>query len=81
MRRGVLRRRYAAYPAKMTVRWVDPSGAVVRDTPVKPYASSYVGSLLELPAPGATASGTWTAETRFEDEVLERRSFRIQPSR
>jgi predicted Zn-dependent protease len=73
--------RFRAYLEKMTVRWTDPGGTVVRETPVKRHADSYVGSMLELAAPGAVAAGEWSVEARLEHDVLARRSFRIQDSR
>jgi len=73
--------RYGAYAERMTVRWIAPNGAVVRETPVERRSRSYVVSVLELPASGAAETGKWTAEARFEDEVLARQSFRIQAPR
>jgi predicted Zn-dependent protease len=75
-----LSRRFDGYPDKMRVRWVSPRGAVVGETPVKRLEGSYLGSRLQLAAPGATTAGTWTAEARYQDEVLERWRFQVQPS-
>jgi predicted Zn-dependent protease len=76
-----LHSRYGAYVDRMTVRWIAPSGAVVQEAPVERRSRSYVGSVLELPAPGAAETGEWTVEARFEDEVLAQHSFRIQAPR
>jgi len=70
--------RYGAYVDRMTVRWIGPGGAVVQETPVERRSRTYVGSVLELPAPGAAETGEWTAEARFEDEALTQHSFRVQ---
>jgi predicted Zn-dependent protease len=72
--------RYDSYPERMRVRWIDPSGALVAETPVKSYKRRFVGSVLEVPE-AAAAVGEWSAEASFEDEVLDRRSFRVQRSR
>jgi hypothetical protein len=73
-----LHSRYGAYVDRITARWIAPSGAVVQEAPVERHSRSYVGSVLELPAPGAAETGTWTVEARFEEDVLGQHSFRIQ---
>jgi hypothetical protein len=76
-----LHSRYGGYVDRITVRWIAPSGAVVQEAPVERRSRSYLGSVLELPGPGAVETGEWTAEARFEDDVLARDSFRIQAPR
>ena len=39
---------------------------------------SYVGSVLELAAPGA-ATGRWTVEVVLDDDVIERRAVPVSP--
>jgi predicted Zn-dependent protease len=71
--------RYAAYPDQMSLHWRGPDGAPVAQTPVRRGARPYVGAVLDLPA--AATPGEWTLEARFEDELLERRSFLVQSAR
>lgn len=78
---GRLNSRFSSYTDQMTVRWTDPTGQVVQEAAVKRHARSYIGSVLELTAPAAAATGAWTVEIRIDDDVLDRRSFRLQPSR
>ncbi len=78
---GRLNHRFSSYTDQMTVRWTDPEGQLVQETAVKRYAKPYIGSVLELAAPDAVATGEWTVEARIDDDVLDRHSFRLQPSR
>jgi predicted Zn-dependent protease len=76
---GRLHPRYGAYVERIRVRWIAPGGAVVRETPIERRSRTYVGTVLELPATAET--GEWTAEARFEDDVLARQSFWLQAPR
>ncbi len=78
---GRLGNRFSSYADQITVRWTDPEGQVVQEMAVKRYAKPYVGSVLELAAPATAATGEWTVEARIDDDLLDRRSFQLQPSR
>ena len=76
-----LHSRYDGYPGRLSLRWTDPRGRVVGETEVESYGRPWVGSALDLPDDPAAAAGRWTVEVRYERDVLERTSFRLQPSR
>ncbi len=70
--------RYDHYLEKLSVRLLDPSGNAVARVPVRRGSRPWVGA--ELPLPPYSPEGKWTAEARYEDDVLDRRSFRLQPA-
>lgn len=74
---GRLRDRYDGYAERLRVRWRGPRG-VRAETPVEAADRGWARSVLELP-PDA-APGEWKAEVLYQDDVLERGSFRLQPS-
>ena len=76
-----LHSRYAGYPGHLSLRWTDPRGRVVAETEVESYGRPWIGSALDLPDDRAAGTGRWTVEVRYERDLLERTSFRLQPSR
>jgi tetratricopeptide (TPR) repeat protein len=74
---GRLASRYTGYAERISVRWLDPRGRTLGETEARPVDSSHLGSVLELPPPGAAPPGRWTAEALFEGDVLDRRHFRV----
>jgi predicted Zn-dependent protease len=70
--------RYDNYLEQLNVRLLDPAGTPVSDTPVRRGSRPWVGAELHLPP--ASAEGKWTAEVRYQDDVLDRQSFRLQPA-
>ncbi|HME70659.1 MAG TPA: M48 family metalloprotease [Myxococcota bacterium] len=64
---------------KMTVRWIDPSGAVHAETPVELRGRPDVVARLPIRPDGGIQSGVWTAEALFEGDVVDHRTFSIQP--
>jgi len=63
---------------KMTVRWIDPSGTVHAETPVEPLGRPDVVARLPIRTDGGIQPGVWTAEARFEGDVVDQRTFSIQ---
>ncbi|MAE94315.1 MAG: hypothetical protein CL910_06610 [Deltaproteobacteria bacterium] len=70
---------YAGRRAEIEVRWFDPSGALVQETPADSLRRPTVGSTLELDATRSTRHGIWRVEAFFEDDVVDRRTFRLTP--
>jgi hypothetical protein len=70
--------RYDDYLEQLNVRLLDPAGTPVSDTPVRRGSRPWIGAELHLPP--ASAEGKWTAEVRFQNDVLDRQSFRLQPT-
>jgi len=70
--------RYDNYPKRLRLRWIDPEGAVV-ESAVDELGGSCIGAVLALPS--TAAAGEWTAEVRFEDDVLDRHSLQVQRAR
>jgi predicted Zn-dependent protease len=63
---------------KMTVRWIDPSGAVHAETPVELRGRPDVVARLPIRPDGGIQPGVWTAEALFEGDVVDQRTFSIQ---
>jgi len=63
---------------KMTVRWIDPSGAVHAETPVELRGRPDVIARLPIRPDGGIQPGVWTAEALFEGDVVDQRTFSIQ---
>ena len=59
------------------MRWTDPSGATHGGSAVKRLDRPYVGSVLDV---RDAAPGLWTAEALFDDDVIDRRTFRVRSS-
>jgi tetratricopeptide (TPR) repeat protein len=68
--------RYDDYLEKLSVRLIDPAGNAVASTPVVRGSRPWVGAELHLPP--YSLEGQWTAEVRYENDVLERQSFTLQ---
>jgi predicted Zn-dependent protease len=80
---GRLSPRFDAFVDRISVRWTDPAGAVLREGPAQRLERPYLGSVLELAGTPA-GPGLWTVETLIDDDVIDRRAFRLratQPSR
>jgi len=69
--------RFVPHADRLRVRWSDPSGRPVQETPATRYRRSFVGSTLEL-AHAGTRAGEWSVEVRFDDDLIERRTLTIQ---
>ena len=63
---------------KMTVRWVDPSGAIHAETPVELLGRPEVVARLPIRPDSGIQPGVWTAQAFFEGDVVDQRSFSIQ---
>jgi len=68
--------RYDAYLERIAVRLLDPAGNPVASIPISRGSRPWVGA--ELPLPPESPEGRWTAEARYQDDVLDRQSFRLQ---
>jgi len=75
---GKLSPRFEGFLDRLSVRWTDPGGATRGSSSVERLERPYVGSVLDLrDAP----PGLWTVEALMDDDVIDRRSFRIQSAR
>ena len=68
-------------PKKMTVRWIDPSGAVHAETPIEARGRPDVIARLPIRPDGGIQPGVWTAETLFEGDVVDKSTFSITSGR
>jgi hypothetical protein len=75
---GKLSPRFDAFVDRLSVRWTDPAGTTRRVSAVERLDRPWVGSLIELPA---ASPGLWTVEALMDDDVIDRRSFRLQSAR
>ena len=64
---------------KMSVRWIDPSGSVYAETPVELRGRPDVVARLPIRPDSGIRTGVWTAEARFEGDVVDQRTFSIRP--
>ncbi|MBW2269144.1 MAG: M48 family metalloprotease [Deltaproteobacteria bacterium] len=76
---GQLNSRYANYAEHLRIRWLDPHGTEIAETPVEPGRGDWVSSVLELP--DAATAGAWSAELSYQGEALEQHSLTLQRSR
>lgn len=77
---GRLSPRFDAFLDRIAVRWIDPAGTVVRTAPAQRLDRPYIGSVLDLETAGPGA-GLWRVEALIDDDVIDRRAFRVQDSR
>jgi len=77
---GRLSPRFEPLVARISVRWIDPAGTVVRTAPVERLTRPYVGSVLEIDR-GVADRGLWRVEALIDDDVIDRRNFRVQDPR
>ena len=77
---GRLSPRFDPFVDRISVRWIDPAGALLRTAPVERKGRPYVASILDLD-PGRTSAGLWQVEALIDDDVIDRKSFRVQESR
>jgi hypothetical protein len=68
--------RFATVRPKITARWKDPRGAVVLEQKVEPVSGAVVMARFPLDAP--RTPGAWTVEALLEDQVIDKRTFRVQ---
>lgn len=68
--------RYDDYLDKLSVRLLDPAGNPVSSIPLARGSRPWVGA--QLPLPPYSPEGQWTAEARYEDDVVDRQSFQLQ---
>jgi predicted Zn-dependent protease len=76
---GRLNGRFSDKAEKLRVRWKDPSGDVRRDEALAELSSPVYASELAIREGQDVESGSWTVEVLLEDDVVESRSFRIDP--
>ncbi len=76
---GRLNPRYADHLEKIRVRWKDPAGDVRREEAGEDLSSPIVRSELSIARSDAGMEGTWSVEALVDEDVVERRSFRILP--
>jgi len=75
---GKLSPRFDAFTDRLSVRWKDPTGATRGVSEVERLDRPWVGSLLDLPS---APPGLWTVEVLMDEDVIDRRSFRLQSAR
>jgi predicted Zn-dependent protease len=76
---GRINSRYSDHRDDIRVRWKDPSGDVRRDEPAVELSKAVLVSELPIREARDVQPGSWTVEILLEDDVVERKSFRINP--
>ena len=71
--------RFAHLEEKITVRWLDPNGAVVQEGVAEHRDSPYVAATLKLDSQGAERSGEWVVEALYEGDVIDHQRFVVRP--
>jgi predicted Zn-dependent protease len=69
---------FAPLANQVRVRWLAPDGSVAQDEKAKRTRKPYLASSL---APGeleAAPAGTWTVEAHIDDDVIDRKRFRLE---
>jgi predicted Zn-dependent protease len=75
---GKLSPRFDRFVDRLSVRWTDPGGAAPAGSSVERLDRPYLGSVLDVQG---APSGLWTVEALMDDDVIDRRSFRLQSAR
>ncbi len=63
--------------ARIVVRWIDPTGAIVQEGPAAFLQRPYISARMPWDSTTGRPSGPWTVETRLDDDVVDRRSVRV----
>ena len=71
---------YADRREELTVRWIDPSGRVVAETPARKLRRPNAGATLELDSDITRRLGIWRVEALLDGEPVDRRTFRMVPA-
>jgi predicted Zn-dependent protease len=74
---GRLGPRFVAHSGKLRIRWIDPSGATVKENELERSEGAIVTSVLPLNGLFPARVGTWTVEVRLDDDIVDRRHFRL----
>jgi predicted Zn-dependent protease len=75
-----LDKRYGPLRRRVRVRWLDPAGAQVQEGPAESLPKSHLGARLALADPLRERSGLWRVEAVLEGQVIDQRSFRLEPA-
>ncbi len=70
---------YVSRREEITVRWTDPRGGVAQDEPAASIRRPHARSELELSPDRLSYHGIWRVEAYLDDDVIDRRTFRIVP--
>lgn len=75
---GRVAERWQGVQGQLTVRFLDPEGRTVQEEAATRMGRALV-STLALDRPAVERPGTWRVEARLGDDVVDRRSFRLEP--
>ncbi len=76
---GKLNSRYDDHREEIHARWKDPSGDVRRDEPVEELDGAVLVAELPIREESDVTPGRWTVEVLLQDDVVERKDFRVEP--
>jgi len=76
---GRLNSHFSDHRDDVRVRWKDPKGDVRREEPAVDLAKPVLASELPIRETRDVQPGTWSVEVLLEDDVVDRKSFRIVP--
>lgn len=71
---------YVDRRSEIMVRWTDPSGAIAQEEPITDLQRPRVSAELQLTPERIALHGIWRVEARLDDDIIDRRTFRIVPS-
>lgn len=76
---GRLNAHYADHLEKIRVRWKDPSGDVRREDEGEDLSTPVLVSELPIREAQSVPAGSWSVEVLLDEDVVERKSFQIDP--
>jgi predicted Zn-dependent protease len=69
---------FAPYADRVRVRWLAPDGRLVQDEKARRPRKPYVTSTVVLEDLESAPPGRWTVEAHIDDDVIDRRTFRLE---
>ncbi len=66
---------------EISVRWFDPSGALVQEGTTERLKRPRAGAALPLTPEISSRHGIWRVEARLDEDLIDRRTFRMAPAR
>jgi hypothetical protein len=71
--------RYLGSRDEIRVRFTDPAGRIVQERAVETRRRPHVTATLDLSALDQVPAGIWRVEALYQDDLVDRRTFRLEP--
>ncbi len=71
--------KFRQYADRFVVRWIEPSGEISQEKPVKRRGTDRIGSVLNFGDERVAVAGRWTLELVLKDDVIDRQVIVIRP--